>query len=139
MTDEEIKETLVMVRSRLLSDLDSCIETWRDSYDGSDDPEDHFDHLQMALRQYEEAFEDDEQATGWITAGRAKIEKVIEELRANPPEVSDSDDYAAHQPGPHGDDGLRSILMMLINERSRPAGALASSIRCYVPSTENNW
>lgn len=93
LTPAEIDATLENVRSRLLPNLQSCTDSWRDDYDGEDDPESHFSELKSALNDYREALSADTEAVACIDVGIAAIDEVIEELRSEMPPEPDSDDY----------------------------------------------
>ena len=93
LTNSEIEDTLQDVQWKLLFDLDTCIDNWRDNYNQGEEPDEYFRHLIMALRDYKGAFSSDSTAIGWIDAGLAKIKKTADELRSEATPTRDDELY----------------------------------------------
>jgi hypothetical protein len=78
---KEFCEILDHVRANLLSDLDACVEVWRENYTAGDDPNEYFSELKAALTEYREAFCEDPSAVALIDGGLATVDEAIEALR----------------------------------------------------------
>lgn len=111
LTPEEIASILEDVRAKLLPDLTSVISTWRSKYNESrnEDPENHFDELVSALKEFGEELADDSDAVAQIQSALADINEVIEELRSEQPQEPDSDDFRGQSSGEGGDADSRSV------------------------------
>jgi hypothetical protein len=109
LTQAEFDDTLENVRSRLLPNLQACIDAWRDDHDSKDDPENHFSELKSALKDYREALNEDAEASAHIGRGLSVIDEVIEELQSEMPPEPDSDDYYEGRAHRSESDESRSI------------------------------
>jgi hypothetical protein len=92
ISDEERREILQHVRTSLLPQLDSCVESWRDNYRGGEEPSFYFSSLEEALKDYGKAFADDAEVEVQIADALGKIEEAVEELSAPDPDH----DYSAY-------------------------------------------
>jgi len=108
-TEDEFNEILEHVRSILLPNLDDQIQSWRLNYNGEDAPDGYFAELKWALENFRDEFADSENAATYITAALMEIEEVIEELRSEPPEEPDSEDYYGRSSSDRERDDTRSI------------------------------
>lgn len=109
LTEDEIKDILDHVRSAFLPKLQACIDVWRDNHSARDEPEETFRHLKEALKKYEMAISNDPLANSLINDALARIDEVVEELRAEGPEEPDWGDHYPRQ-APSNDAGVsRSI------------------------------
>jgi hypothetical protein len=106
LTADEVASILEHVRSSLLPGLESCVESWKDNHNGEEDPEGYFGHLIDALKDYEKAFEEDEDAVEKIKKGFSMIDAAIESLRSDMPEEPDRGDY--YRGGSHEADAAES-------------------------------
>ena len=109
LTSEELAEIIERVRTVLLPDLDTQIDSWRQSYNGDHDPEDHFRELVGALQDYRREFAEDEEAIAQLDSALDEIEKIVEELRSELPPEPDSDDFYGGSLASEGEDASRSI------------------------------
>jgi hypothetical protein len=109
LTSEELAEILERVRTELLTDLDTQVDSWRRSYDGDRDPEDHFRELVSALQDYRREFAEDEEAISQLDAALGEIEKVVEDLRSELPPEPEPDDFYGGSSAREGEDASRSI------------------------------
>jgi hypothetical protein len=108
ISDEERREILQHVRTSLLPQLDSCVESWRDNYRGGEEPSSYFSSLEDALKDYGKAFADDAEIEVQIADALGKIEEAVEELSAPDP-GHDYSAYGRQQSGALMTDGSRSI------------------------------
>lgn len=108
LTTEERQEITLHVRRNLLSQLEPCIQNWRDNWNPEDDPDSYFDDLQRALKSYRDAFEEDSQAQDWIDAGLARIDAVAEEMKTEAESPPDDFEYRGRAPVLEGSDHIRS-------------------------------
>lgn len=92
-TQLELDELLDYVKQTLLPNIDGHIDSWRENYNGDDDPEDYFSELKSTLKKYREAFDDDISAVCDIDRAIDRIDDVVEELRLDMPEYPDSGDF----------------------------------------------
>jgi hypothetical protein len=93
-TPHELNEILEDVRSKLLPNLSTHIDTWQDNHDGEEDPESHFYLLEGALKDYRAALTSDTESVALIDAGLQRVQEAVDELSANLPQKSDDDgDY----------------------------------------------
>lgn len=106
LTEAELQEILDHVRTTLLSNFDDCIDDWRESYNGRDDPQEHFSDLEDAIEEYRKAFIEREISTNEIEEAVAMLGAVVEELRADMPPEPDSDDFYGSDTS--GDDSKES-------------------------------
>jgi hypothetical protein len=109
ITSGEIDEILAHVRATLLTDLDTCVDNWRDNHSSEEDPEEYFRHLKSALTDYEEALNGDSAAVSLIEMGVAKINQAVEELQSEAPQASDTDDFFQQRDFRDDTDGARSV------------------------------
>ncbi len=82
MTDNELSNILQLIQDSLLPNLDNQIETWRDNYDGEDDPEAYFENLKSALVDYKQEFKGNEVSCIQINDAIESIDRVVEELKS---------------------------------------------------------
>jgi hypothetical protein len=82
-SSSELEEIVHHVKINLLPDLELTVDYWKDSYDGSEDPETHFDNLRDALERFRREMADDDESVELIDASFEFIEYAIEDLRAN--------------------------------------------------------
>ena len=89
--------------------VDGCVEVWCDNYTSGDDPDEYFSELKAALREYREAFCEDNSAVALIDSGLVTVDGAIEALRAEMPVERGREGYygAGAQSGQSG--GSRSI------------------------------
>ncbi len=107
----EIAAILEDIRTKLLPDIDSTIRNWRGNYDENrnEDPEDHFDELVSALKEFRDELGEHPDAAAQIESALADIKEVVEELRSDKPQEPDSDDFRGQTSGEAGEDGSRSV------------------------------
>jgi hypothetical protein len=101
------------------SDLDTQVDSWRRSYDGDRDPEDHFRELVSALQDYRREFAEDEEAISQLDAALGEIEKVVEDLRSELPPEPEPDDFYGGSSAREGEDASRSIFDDVDNSLNR--------------------
>lgn len=89
----ELTEIVAEVRDNLLPNLERRIAEQAESYDGAEDPEDHFYWLRSALTEFQEIFSDDAEAGDWLSSGLASIDCLAAELRTKLAETPDREDY----------------------------------------------
>ena len=65
----------------LLPDLEGCVDSWKDSYDGDDDPETYFDDLRRALKDFKKEFDGNEQLCELIDVAIDDIDHAITGMR----------------------------------------------------------
>jgi len=92
MTDSELSNILEYIQEKLLPDLERKIESWRDDYDGDDEPDVYFDEFKSALDSYKEEFEDNETSYQKICEAIEFMDSVIEDLRSEYPQRSGEND-----------------------------------------------
>jgi hypothetical protein len=92
-TPDETREILQHARATLLTDLASCIDSWRENHGTDEDPEQYFSHLKAALRDYKKALDQDTEAVQWIETGLERIAGVIADLETQMPDRPDQDEY----------------------------------------------
>jgi hypothetical protein len=99
------------VRTKLLPCLDNTIQTWRDGYDedSKEAPEDYFDELVSAVKEFREELSDHPDAALQVGSALSQSEEIIEELRSGQVEEGDSDDFRGHGSGTGSDAGSRSV------------------------------
>ena len=83
------------IRTKLLPDLDSTISNWRGNYDENrnEDPENHFDELVSALKEFRDELTEHPEAVNQIESALSEIKEVVDELRSDQPQEPDSDDF----------------------------------------------
>lgn len=120
LTPVELASILEDIRIKLLPDLNSVISTWRSNYDGngSEDPENHFDELVSALKEFREELAEDSDAEAQIQEALADIKEVIEELRSERSQEPDSDYFSGQSSGEQDYTNSRSVLMMSTSKHS---------------------
>ncbi|WP_459724437.1 hypothetical protein [Sideroxyarcus sp. TK5] len=92
-TQSELNELLDYVKQTLLPNIDERINSWREDYNGDDDPEDYFSELKSTLIKYQKAFDEDISAVCDIDHALHEIDEIVEELRSEMPAEPDSDDF----------------------------------------------
>ena len=93
----------------MLPNLGQTIRDWRSNHDGKDDPENHFDELTSALKDFRAEMLDYPDAITKIDAAMKEIADLIDELRSEMPEEPDSDDFTGRASAGIGNDDSRSI------------------------------
>ncbi len=91
ITDDELSHILQCVQSSLLPELANQIETWRNNYNGEDEPEAYFEDLKSALVDYKQEFEGNEASCTKINDAIESIDQVVEELKSE--YVRNDDDF----------------------------------------------
>lgn len=111
LTDDEMESILEDIRCKLLPDLDDTIWQWRSNFDENrnEDPENHFDELVDALKQFKEELTQYPAAISQIDSALAEIKEAVEELRSELPQGPDSDDFRGQLPDRGYDDSSRSV------------------------------
>jgi len=89
----EREAILEHVREKLLPNLSSHIDVWKDNHDGAEDPDSHFSLLVSALKDYRAAFIDRDDAVQQIDASLAEIEEAVEQLRYDMPGEPEGDEF----------------------------------------------
>jgi hypothetical protein len=102
-TRGEKREFLAAIRTKVIPKLKDIIWDWKFNYISErDDPEEHFDLLQGALRAYEKEFKHDPEAMIFIEAGLERIQELIAELKPTTespkPTLWEPDDSAISAP-----------------------------------------
>ena len=69
------------IRSELLPNLDITIQSWRDNWESSDDPDEYFQTLVDSLQGFRSAFDGEADATRHIDHALSEIEDIVNELR----------------------------------------------------------
>lgn len=109
LTQAEFDDILEYVRRELLPNLDEQIYNWRSNYIRDDDPEDYFDELERALKNYLNEFRESAAAVEKLEGALAEIEQIIEEIESElPPEPDWDEDYRGSSVGGERD-GSRSV------------------------------
>lgn len=108
-TTTEYDEILREVRSKLLPNISECIAEWQSNHNGEEDPDSYFYWLNSALKGYQEALGADIDAVAFIDAGLLEIQKVIEELRSELPQVPEDEDFFRDSLHGGSSDDSRSI------------------------------
>ena len=80
LKQEEIVHIKNTVRKDLIPYLGDIVQSWRDSFNPGDDPEDHFWHLKDALEAFEDEFGEDKEDLTRIGEALTEIEWAIEAL-----------------------------------------------------------
>ncbi|MCX6880538.1 MAG: hypothetical protein NTW21_43040 [Verrucomicrobia bacterium] len=111
LTSEEFGTILEDIRTKLLPNLGGTIESWRGTYDAewNNDPENHFDELVSALKDFRDELVEYPDAKAPIEWALVKISEVIEDLRSNQSADRDSDVFRWESSGGKSDDTSRSI------------------------------
>lgn len=86
MTPDELNSLLDKVKTKLIPNLDKEIVQWKRNYNYGDDPEEYFEELKNALKEYKNEFEDDETITEKIDSTLKKIDLIVEELKSDLPD-----------------------------------------------------
>lgn len=89
----EFAQIMEDIRKILLPNIDDVIRDWRSNYDKKDDPEEHFDLLNSALKEFRDELAEHSVSVGQIDTALADVKEVIEELRSEHPPDRDSDDF----------------------------------------------
>lgn len=97
--DEELDNILEHVRTSLFPNLDDQIDNWISNYDNNYDPDEYFDDLKMALKDFGDELSSIEGIQDQLRAALIRIDTVIEELRTEELEEPDYDDYPGVQSG----------------------------------------
>lgn len=79
LTDQEYIQLLVLVRTEVLSRLDSHVSDWKSNC-ADNDPDSHFDELMSLLDNVQEVLPDDDPDHLKIESGRGAISRAIDEL-----------------------------------------------------------
>jgi hypothetical protein len=108
LTNTEFNDILATVRNDLLPELDRCVGDWRDNYTSGEDPDDYFDHLVMALRDYRKAFEADEAAVRQIDSALVAITDICDSIGSATERPQESGFSAQTEPSPRSE-STRSI------------------------------
>jgi hypothetical protein len=111
LTPDEFTAILEDVRLQLLPNLDNTIQNWTENYDsnGNDDPEDYFNDLVSALKEFRDELNQHQDAVDEIKSALNEIEVVIDDLRSDQPQEPDWDDFRAEGSGKRNDYSPRSI------------------------------
>lgn len=111
LTPDEFEQILEDIRTKLLPDLDSTISNWRGNYDENrnEDPENHFDELVRALKEFRDELTEHSEAVSRIESALAEIKEVIDELRSDQPQEPDSDDFRGQASDQGSDESSRSV------------------------------
>lgn len=108
--DEELSNILKNVQESLLPNLNSKINSWRNNYDGDDEPDTYFEELKSALIDYKEEFEGNEVSCKQIEDAIERIGQVAEDLRSEYPENHfDKDIYSKGSKNDSAYNDTRSI------------------------------
>lgn len=91
--EENLQMILNEVRARLLPKLSDEIFDLRLNYRETDDPDNHFEELRSALKEYGEEFVDDSVASAQIEEALSSIKETIEELQNEQIQEPDCDDF----------------------------------------------
>jgi hypothetical protein len=91
MAPDELNNILNKVQSELILNLDKTIIEWRSNYNEKDDPEEYFDNLKEALKNYRNEFEESEITIEKIDISLEEIHKIVEELKSELPEDKDDE------------------------------------------------
>lgn len=86
MTPDELNTLLDKVKTKLIPNLDKEIVQWKRNYNYGDDPEEYFEELKNALKEYKIEFEEDETITEKIDSTLKKIDLIVEELKSDLPD-----------------------------------------------------
>lgn len=110
-TLEEYAATIEDIRTILLPNLDDTIRIWRSNFfdDNSDDPENHFDELVSALKEFREELVEWPDAVDQIDSALGRIDEVIDVLRSGQTNEPDSDDFKGKTSVKTCDGGARSV------------------------------
>lgn len=102
----EREDILDEVRTQLLPRLPQVIGSWQDEHDGSEDPENYFDNLKSALKEYRSELSADTAAVAAIDAGLHLVDEAIDELRSRLEQEDES--YEDYRDARHVPDSNRS-------------------------------
>lgn len=108
-TENEFDQLLDHITHELLPNLDQQIDDWRSNWNGDDDPEDYFNGLKEALKDYREVFQDKDDTVSEIDAALRQVDVVIEDLRAEMPQEPEYEDVFRGDSQDSGHDDSRSI------------------------------
>ena len=108
-TTTEFDDILGDVRTHLLPCLSERIADWQNNYNEGEDPERHFLLLKCALEDYQGAFSAHTESRALLDAGLTEIEELVEALRSELPDESESEDYIGELPHGSSADDSRSI------------------------------
>ncbi|MGB1580011.1 MAG: hypothetical protein ACPHER_00720, partial [Nevskiales bacterium] len=109
MSAAETKDTLEHVRKTLLPELSWHIDTWRDNYNREEDPESYMDDLSSTLKDFREAFENDDAAIHMIDRALNDIDILIDDLQSEHLEEPHDEDYFQRQSTDSHEGMTRSI------------------------------
>jgi hypothetical protein len=82
ISDSEMVEILQLVQNKLLTDLNTQIDNWRNNYNEEEEPEAYFDDLKSALKDYKKEFEEFESSCNQIDEAITSIDEIIEDLKS---------------------------------------------------------
>jgi hypothetical protein len=105
----EFAQIMEDVRTILLPKIEEVIRDWRSNYDKKDDPEEHFDLLVSALKEFRDELAEHPDALAQIDAAVIDVKEAIEELRSEHQPESDSDDFGADSSSVVSPEDSRSI------------------------------
>jgi hypothetical protein len=109
LTEEELADILNHVRAALLPNLGQTISDWRRNHNGKDDPENYFDDLTSALKDFREEMLEYPDAISKIDVAMKEVKEVVSELQSEMPQEPDSDDFTGRGSSVSGNDDSRSV------------------------------
>ena len=105
----EFAQIMEDVRTILLPKIEDVIRDWRSNYDKKDDPEEHFDLLVSALKEFRDELAEHPDALAQIDAAVIDVKEAVEELRSEHQPEPDSDDFGADSSSVVSPEDSRSI------------------------------
>ncbi len=94
INDDEIEEILSDVREHLIPEIYYEIDNWKFNYNTDENPDNYFEELIDALKEYKKAFDGELELEEQIEGALNQIEDITEELR---------DEYYSNNPEPEYD------------------------------------
>lgn len=91
---DELLQTLTVLREELLPELSSFVDGWADACDSEDDPEEHFSSLREVVDALGQEFSQDADATALLNGIKVEIERAIERILEERPTEEDESDYS---------------------------------------------
>jgi len=107
-TSSELAETLTDVKRKLLPNIRSTIEKWRDNYyQNREEPESHFEPIVSALKEFQEELAAYSDSAKQIESALTDIKETVMDIMSDAPEPEFDDDYRGGSS--RSDDESRSI------------------------------